>query len=444
MIAKISESFLVISIIISISTIYSYLNNLPNFNNLLITNIITLAFPILYTLSRAYNSISLFISRLISRDRLVFKDPKRIFRVSQGNFLAFIAIIWLMFGVIASIPFYLKTGKIVDSLFESFSAITTSGFSVIGDELEDDLLIYRALLQWIGGLGVTSFIFTVLRGISGKYLANNIGIEQNYVDSFRSILIIYLTFTLVIIILLIITGLDYLNAFLLSLTTTSNGGFPAKSNDLNLIQKYIMGLGMLAMSISLPIYLGRGDLKLVGMYIVYLIMVIILSHVTGMESNDAILFTLTTSTSGGYSYVSPNLNNLQIMIFSIVMLIGGMTISTAGGIKINRIFEVMKTIRYYVYSKLYGAKFKIVNEPVLILILFANLYISTFIAHLIEGFDIRESIFNSASVVGNCGYSFLDYRNTSDIFKLYIIIVMYLARIEVIPIIVLGFKLLNR
>ncbi|MEM0383129.1 MAG: hypothetical protein QXD88_02525 [Candidatus Anstonellales archaeon] len=147
MIAKISESFLVISIIISISTIYSYLNNLPNFNNLLITNIITLAFPILYTLSRAYNSISSFISRLISKDRLVFRDPKRIFRVSQGSFLAFIAIIWLMFGVIASIPFYLKTGKIVDSLFESFSAITTSGFSVIEDELEDDLLIYRALLS---------------------------------------------------------------------------------------------------------------------------------------------------------------------------------------------------------------------------------------------------------------------------------------------------------
>ncbi len=443
MIEKISESFLIISIILSIATVYSYINNMPNFNSLLITNLIFLSIPVIYNFRILFNILKRVINKIFGKDRIIFQDYKKKFSISQGNFLLFIAIIWLIFGLIASIPFYMKTGNLINSLFESYSAVTTSGFSII-DDIEYDLYLYRSLLEWIGGLGITSFILSLLKGTSGKYLVNYSGIQTDYRDVFRKMFFIYLIFTILIMLILILTGRDWFDAALLALVSISNGGFKTIDDNLDIIQKYIVGIGMLISSISAVVYIYKKELKGAFIFLIYLFSIALISHLTGLDLNDAILLTLTTATSGGYELTRPELKDIHIFIYSIAMLIGGMVASTAGGIKINRLWGAIVNIRNYIFSKFYNSKSKIVNENILIITLFLVTYLITVVVHLIEGFGLRESIFNSASVISNCGYSLIDYSNTSDQFKIYLIMALYISRIEIIPFLVLIFKLLNR
>lgn len=443
MIDKIAESFLVISIILSIATIYSYVNNLPNFNSLLITNMMLLSIPVIYNFRILFNLIRKSINRLLGKDRILFMDYNKKLSVSHGNFLVFIAILWLLFGLIAAIPFYMKTGNLVNSLFESYSAITTSGLSIIND-IEYDIYLYRALLEWIGGLGITSFILSILKGTSGKYLANYIGVNTEYKDIFRKTFFVYVIFTILIALILVLLGQDMLNATILALVSVSNGGFGAIDNNLDIIQKYVVGLGMLLSSISAVIYVYGRELKTALMFLLYLVAIIFIVSLTGLDINDAILLTLSTATSGGYELTKPELKDIHLFLYSIVMIVGGMVASTAGGIKINRLWGAIVNIKNYLFSKFYNSRSKIVNENILIITLFLTIYLLTVLVHLIEGYGLRESVFNSASVISNCGYSIIDYSKTSELFKIYLSITMYISRIEVIPFLLLVFKLLNR
>lgn len=440
MIDKLAESFLIIALILSIATIYSYIYSTPNFFGIALTNLIIAIIPIIYNSKIAMDKIIRTINKILNRDKIIFKEKKNTYIISRGGFLIFIAIIWLIFGIIASIPFFLKTGKLEDSLFEAFSAITTTGLSVIKG-LDQDLYLYRALLEWIGGLGITSFLLSILRGVTGKYLANYSGFEYDYKTVFKNIFIIYLIFTVLVIVSLYITGLDLMNAVLLGLVSVSNGGFEAMKEELSLEQKYIVGLGMLSLSITAIFYLTGKEIGLVALYLGYLLIISLAAYFTGLEINDAILLTLSTATSGGYSLVNPELKDIHIFIYSIAMLIGGMTISTAGGIKLNRLFGAIIGIRNYLFSKFYNSKSKIINEPLLIIILFIFIYLTTILVHLVHGYELKESIFNSASITGNCGYSLIDYSDSSIVIKIYIIFVMYITRIEIIPFLVLLFKL---
>ena len=82
------------------------------------------------------------------------KDDIQELSLSDGFVIT--VLFWVVLSVSGSIPFLLFGFSVVDSFFESMSGITTTGATVIAglDDLPKSLLIYRQLLQWLGGMGL--------------------------------------------------------------------------------------------------------------------------------------------------------------------------------------------------------------------------------------------------------------------------------------------------
>ena len=86
----------------------------------------------------------------------VFKNKKKTVGIVSAFFLTFIC--WIVLTLIGSFPFFLGSTNLtfIDSFFESMSGMTTTGATVIQnlDETSHSILIWRSMLQWLGGIGI--------------------------------------------------------------------------------------------------------------------------------------------------------------------------------------------------------------------------------------------------------------------------------------------------
>ena len=93
-----------------------------------------------------------------------FRKEKIIIKVRQAFVLTFLS--WIVIAIFASIPFVFTSANLnySDSFFESISGITTTGATVISnlDDLHHGILIWRALLQWFGGIGIIVLAMAIL------------------------------------------------------------------------------------------------------------------------------------------------------------------------------------------------------------------------------------------------------------------------------------------
>ncbi|MBR1683194.1 MAG: TrkH family potassium uptake protein [Bacteroidaceae bacterium] len=91
--------------------------------------------------------------------------------MSRRDALLVVAIVWLIFSLFGSFPFYLSghLTSLTDAYFETISGFTTTGASLIDDveRLPHALLFWRSLTQWVGGLGIVFFTIAVLPSIAG-------------------------------------------------------------------------------------------------------------------------------------------------------------------------------------------------------------------------------------------------------------------------------------
>ena len=103
------------------------------------------------------------------------KDQKSQIKIKEGFLI--VAIFWFVLSIFGSIPFLLDKQlnlSFVDAIFESTSGWTTTGASIITnlDELSRPILLYRQLLQWLGGIGIVVLVLAILPilGVGGMYL----------------------------------------------------------------------------------------------------------------------------------------------------------------------------------------------------------------------------------------------------------------------------------
>src|SRR6056300_89065 len=144
---------------------------------------------------------------------------------------------WILLAFLSAVPFiYSKINlSVVDALFESMSGITTTGSTVISslDYLPKGILIWRAMLQWLGGIGIVVialFILPFLR-VGGMQLFHLEG-DDPY-DKFlpkissviKKIFILYVLLTILLVLLYFFYGMSFFDALTHSFTTISTGGF---------------------------------------------------------------------------------------------------------------------------------------------------------------------------------------------------------------------------
>ena len=149
---------------------------------------------------------------------------------------------WVLLAFLCAIPFIYTQLKlsIIDALFESMSGITTTGSTVLNnlDELPKGILIWRALLQWLGGIGIVVIALVILPflRIGGMQLFHLEGDDpyDKFLPKISSvvtkIVIVYTVLTALLMTLYFINGMTLFDAIAHSFTTISTGSFSTHSD----------------------------------------------------------------------------------------------------------------------------------------------------------------------------------------------------------------------
>ena len=164
-----------------------------------------------------------------------------------------------------SIPYYLSIYNIafLDAYFESVSGFTTTGFSIINNikHFDESLLLWRSSSQWLGGL---FFLFAIIGTLGNRqikikptYLVSGSATGRNFYSNFSynliRIITIYLSSTIFIFFLFCLAKIRLLDAFNLSLTAISSGGF-ISVNYLSDIITNDLQIFILSVSLLLPVF----------------------------------------------------------------------------------------------------------------------------------------------------------------------------------------------
>ena len=400
---------------------------------------------------------------------------------------------WLGIAIFGCLPFLLSNLNLslVDAFFESMSGITTTGSTIITnlDDAPKSILIWRAILQWLGGIGVIVMAITILPllNIGGMQLfrMESSDTTEKILPKTREITliisIIYLALTFTCGISYWAVGMNIFDSIAHSMTTIATGGFSTYSGSIGHFQnpriEIISIIFIILGSIPFIAYLKfvKGDKKIffkdaqIKGLIYILIISILLMFLYLMLSNKEYSFSenlrISTfnvvSVLSGTGYVTADFSswgNFPLIFFLFLMFIGGCAGSTTCGIKIFR-FQILghfiiNQIKKLVYPHgVFSIKYN--NEKIndtfiysIITFIFLYFFIFFILAALlsVNGLDFITAISGSASAIANVGPglgnvigpngNFSDLPNFS---KLSLSLGMLLGRLELFAVLVLFF-----
>ena len=433
-------------------------------------------------------SITVFIGILLILSNL--EENKKL-NLQQAFLLTTLS--WLSIAVFGSLPFILSDLNLsfVDSLFESMSGITTTGSTIITnlDNAPKGILIWRASLQWLGGIGIIVMAITVLPllNIGGMQLFRIEGSDttEKILPKTREVTliisIIYLTLTFACGIAYWVFGMSIFDSIAHSMTTIATGGFSTYSSSIGYFQNPKIEIVSIIFIIlgSMPFiaYLKfvKGDKKIFFkdtqikglIYILIISVLLIFMYLMLNNKEYGFLENLRISTFNvvsilsGTGYVTADFSlwgKFPLIFFLFLMFVGGCAGSTTCGIKVFRfqilghfILNQIKKLVYPhgVFSMKYNNE-KISNTFIYSIITFVFLYFFIFfiLAALLslDGLDFVTALSGSASAISNVGPglgeiigpngNFSDLPNFS---KLSLSLGMLLGRLELFAVLVLFF-----
>ena len=174
---------------------------------------------------------------LIVGGSLVITNRNIELKISMKEAFIITVLSWLLLAILSAVPFvYTKVNlSVVDALFESMSGITTTGSTVINnlDFLPKGILIWRAMLQWLGGIGIVVIALIILPflRVGGMQLFHLEGDDpyEKFLPKISSVIskivILYVLLTLLLVVLYFSYGMNFFDALAHSFTTISTGGF---------------------------------------------------------------------------------------------------------------------------------------------------------------------------------------------------------------------------
>ena len=287
---------------------------------------------------------------------------------------------WVLLAILCAIPFIYTQLKlsVVDAIFESMSGITTTGATILNnlDNLPKGILIWRALLQWLGGIGIVVLALVILPflRIGGMQLFHLEGDDpyDKFLPKISSvvakIIFVYSGLTALLIILYFSNGMTFFDAVAHSFTTISTGGFSTHNDSFAYFQSNsILNIAIIFMVIgSIPfLLLAQTTLTNNALFrdhqVRVLIFILIIAialiyyfarpYVEGSTLNQLITISFNTiSIISGTGYVSSNFEewgNYASVLFLLLMFIGGCAGSTTGGLKVFRFQILFKYIHLH-------------------------------------------------------------------------------------------------
>lgn len=404
--------------------------------------------------------------------------------------LILVATSFIILPTIGAISFLPVMGyNFINALFESISGFTTTGltmFSTLTD-LPKSLIMWRAETQWMGGIGIVMVFLFFLSHLSSHSHSSLTEVEEEAASgntlyqiqgfktklepglkkSIRAIISIYLFYTLLGIILLMISGMPLFNAIGMTFTSISTGGFSvSESIYVNNFQMIVLTLLMLIGAISFFDHnqLFHGKIRKFifspekNVHLLLLAGAIIMGLLL-LPNLPVTIFTITSAfTTTGYGVVHiPSLPQLFIFLIIIGMIIGGSAGSTAGGMKVFRIAYLAKAGPWFI-KKLSSPKHAIIPfkvwDKVIDISTLLNISIFFFtyllliilgtIILLIFGNSLFDAVFQVISAIGTAGLQTMDLAAQSAFSKITLMILMLLGRLEIFPLLVLAGSLIRK
>ena len=433
-------------------------------------------------------SITIFIGILLVLTNL--EENKKL-NLQQAFLLTTLS--WLSIAIFGCIPFLLSNLNlsIVDAFFESMSGITTTGSTIITnlDNSPKSILIWRAILQWLGGIGVIVMAITVLPllNVGGMQLfrMESSDTTEKILPRTREVTIIisaiYLTLTFACGAAYWLVGMNIFDSIAHSMTTIATGGFSTYSSSIGYFQnpkiEIIAIIFIVLGSIPFIAYIKfvKGDQKiffkdvqikgLIYIFIVSILLMLLYLLLSNKEYSFAENLRISTfnvvSILSGTGYVTSDFSfwgKFPLIFFLFLMFIGGCAGSTTCGIKIFRFqilgLFILNQIKKLIYPHgIFPMKYnneKISNPFIYSIMTFIFLYFFIFfiLAALLslDGLDFVTALSGSASAISNVGPGLGDVigpnGNFSDLpnfSKLSLSLGMLLGRLELFAVLVLFF-----
>ena len=356
---------------------------------------------------------------------------------------------WLTIAIFGSLPFYFSDLNIsfTDSFFESMSGLTTTGSTIISNlELAPkSVLLWRALLQWLGGIGIIVMAITLMpiMNIGGMLLFKvlNTDSSEEILPSSKEIslklILIYFVLTFLCALAYKIFGMGYFDSLTHSMTTIATGGFSNYNESIghfNNVKIEITAMLFIILG-SLPfiayikflngnrkVFLNDSQIKTFIKLIIFSILILFFYLFIKIEDFSLSDFRYISFNSisilTGTGYVTGKFDqwgSFSLFFFLILMFIGGCAGSTTCGVKIFRIQILYKFIinqlKKIIFPRgIFVIKYENnnVNDKFLASIIsFIYLYILLFflITALLSlsGLDFITSISGAATSISNVG-----------------------------------------
>ena len=407
--------------------------------------------------------------------RIYLKDyENKQIRLKHGMILSSFAWLWAI--IIGGLVFMLSTNMPpIDAVFESTSALTGTGMTMFVDVeiLPHSILFFRALEQWIGGLGVVVMVISVLAKpgtVSSKLYqseARDERIKPSIKTTLEKTLIIYGIYTVAGIILYLLAGMPVFDSLCNTFSIVSTGGMSIKNANMGYYQNDIiyfitivlMILGATSFLVHYKVIKTRGKSLIEDLQFKIIITVIalvtlllyFLSNIVPIE----LLFTVTSAiTTTGANVVSPTAMagwpSFVIICIMCLMLTGGSNGSTVGAIKLVRMITFFKGIYRHVREilspegrvvpvKLHGRKIpeKAISQAGNFITLYMMFIMFTWALFCLYGYDPFNSLFATMSLQGNTGLELGIVNNAlNPVLKIVSMFDMWIGRLEIYPVLI--------
>ena len=396
---------------------------------------------------------------------------------------------WMMVCTYGALPFIFShtVSSFTDAIFESVSGVTTTGATVLTDidSLPKDILLWRSMMQWVGGLGIIALGAAVLPflRIGGMRLfhSESSDFSEKSLPHTRRILVqllfVYLAISATCAISYVFAGMTIFDAINHAMTTVSTGGYSTHDNSIAYFQSAtVESVAMVFMLIAavpfmlyLPILSGRvKDLlrdgqvhSMLGAYFSIVALLVIWLTITEQVDvtgalRDAAFSVISIGTTTGYvSADYTTWGTFAIVVFFFLTFVGGCSGSTSGGIKIFRfkIAAVMfhETVQHLLHpSAVFPRSMQgrpLTDEIVASVMAFSLAFASTvgIVAMLLAaaGNDFVTSFSAAATATANVGPGIGDtigptfnFASLTDPSKWIICVAMLLGRLEIFTVLI--------
>lgn len=404
--------------------------------------------------------------------------------ISNDEGLAIVVSSWILSCLIGTLPYVLYGGEFsfVNAWFESVSGFTTTGASILSnvEALPAGILFWRACTHWIGGIGIIVFVLSVLPSIGQAAmvlsrseispLAKN-NFRYRTKTTLRILILVYAGLTLLETISLMFCGMDLFDAVAHSFATIATGGFSTRNSSIayfnSVSVESVISVFMILSGIhfGLLFLVSSGKMQAifkstvvryyVGALFAGSLLVAASIHGGVYDSwTDAFRYAsfqvISLGTSSGFATADsaqwPSFAILIMIYFTLQCACSG---STSGGIKVERIIIMLKSIRVRLIrlkhpKAVVSLKFEdgFLNDNILATsLLFICVYLTVvFLSTIIIagfGVDILTAFSGSAAAMGNVGPGFgsvsslANYGHLPAGVKYVLTVVMLLGRLEI-------------